>query len=288
MKVNFASCAALPEGDGDDAPVLPALAELGIDARWAPWTDPDSGSADLVVMRATWDYTERVDEFLRWCESVPRLANPAKIVRWNVDKRYLADLAADGVAVVHTEIVPPGAEPEWPEGEFVVKPSVGAGSRGARRFSAGERAEAEAHLRGLHEAGYTALLQPYQSTVDEMGETALVYLGGTYSHAFNKGAMLTGAALSSSGLFVEEELGHADPDADLRALAEDTLDTTARRFAMDRAELLYARVDVVRADDGSPAVLELELVEPSLGFTYADADAPKRFAEAVARLLKSF
>lgn len=286
-QVLFASCRALPEGDGDEAPVLPALADLGVTARWVPWDAPevDLAAVDLVVLRATWDYTERLDEFLTWCDAVPRLANTAGVVRWNTDKRYLTDLASDGVAVVPTTLVPPGEEPEWPGTDFVLKPSVGAGSRGAGRFTAGDRERAEKHLRALHDDGYTAVLQPYQSTVDTEGETALVYFGGAYSHAFTKGAMLTGARLSESGLYVEEELGRTEPDAASRALAEDALDAAAQRSGLHRAELLYARVDVVRTDDGSHSVLELELTEPSLGFAYGDDGAPGRFAEAIHRVV---
>jgi glutathione synthase/RimK-type ligase-like ATP-grasp enzyme len=280
----------MPTSDGDDDALPAALAAVGMDPSWVVWDDPDLDPtvADLAVLRSTWDYTERRAAFLAWCESVPGLANPADAVRWNTDKTYLLDLAAAGVAVVPSELVRPGGTPHWPDTEFVVKPTVGAGSRGAARFGRGETADAEAHLAGLHAASRTALVQPYQPAVDTAGETALVFFAGGYSHAFVKGPMLTSAAATdASGLFVTERLRPAEPDPAQRRLAEDTLDAAADLLGLDRAELLYARVDVVRAGDGGHAVLELELAEPSLGFRQADPGAPLRFASAARNLLRA-
>lgn len=276
-------CRRVPQGDGDEHAVAEALAQVGVDARWAVWDEPaeDFAGADIVILRSTWDYTERRDEFLAWCASVPGLANPASVVRWNTDKAYLLDLVRAGVDVVPTVLAAPGQRPEWPDRDFVVKPSVGAGSRGAARFTpAGHEAAAE-HLRALHGDGYTALVQPYQPAVDSEGETALVFFGGQYSHAFTKGPMLSGADLDESGLFVTEKLGTATPAGSWRAVAEDALDAAAAQLGRRRADLLYARVDLVRTPSGEPAVLELEVSEPSLGFRQADADAPVRFASAV-------
>ncbi|MCP2258574.1 ATP-grasp domain [Streptoalloteichus tenebrarius] len=281
-RVLLATCAAMPDSDKDDVGVLPALAEVGVDAAFAPWDDPsaDFAGADLVVLRATWDYTLRRKEFLAWCDAVPRLANRADLVRWNTDKSYLADLASDGLAVVPTELVPPGAVPDWPDVDVVVKPAVGAGSHGARRFAPDQREEAASHLADLHTDGGVALVQPYQPAVDAEGETALVYLGGVYSHSFHKGPML-GNRVDPSGLFLAERLGPTTPTAEQRVLAEDTLDAVCARFGMRRNELVYARVDVLRGADGRQLLLELELTEPSLGFRQTGPEAPARFASAV-------
>ncbi|MFI9453455.1 RimK family alpha-L-glutamate ligase [Amycolatopsis sp. NPDC052450] len=281
----FVACSALPEGDGDEHAVPEALADLGFKTRWAAWDDTtvDFGAADIVVLRATWDYAERRDEFLSWTESVPTLANAAEVVRWNTDKSYLAELGDAGVAVVPTTLIAPDdPAPRWPKGEFVLKPAVGAGSRGAGRFTAGDAAAA--HLAGLQADGNTTLLQPYQSSVDSEGEIALVYFGGVYSHAFSKAAML-GRELDESGLYVTEKLAPVQPAAAFRALAEDALDATAALLGILRAELLYARVDLVAGPDGRPLLLELELVEPSLGFRQTEAAAAWRFASAVRQQL---
>ncbi|MFD1149521.1 ATP-grasp domain-containing protein [Saccharothrix hoggarensis] len=276
MKVVFATCAALPAGDGDDDALVDALADVGVHASWAEWGTPVDG--DLVVLRSTWDYPERLAEFLAWCEGEPRLVNPASVVRWNTDKTYLVELADVGVPVVPTAVAEPGFA-DWPDGEFVVKPTVGAGSRGALRVAAGDHATAAAHLDAL---GGPALVQPYQSTVDSAGETAVVFLGGRFSHAFTKGAMLTpDAHYDESGLYVVERLSGASPSPAQRRVAEDVVDAAAELTGLRRDEFLYARVDLVPGDDGSPLLLELELVEPSLGFRQTDAAAPHRFASAV-------
>jgi glutathione synthase/RimK-type ligase-like ATP-grasp enzyme len=272
-------CARKPEGDGDEHAVPAALAELGFETRWAVWDDPavDFGVADAVILRATWDYAERREQFLEWCESVPALYNSAAVARWNTDKAYLVELLDGGLPAVPTTLVEPGEQARWPKTDFVVKPSVGAGSRGAARFAAG--ADASAHLAALHADGRTAMIQPYQSSVDTEGELALVYFGGIYSHAFAKSAML-GSTVDESGLYLAEELAKAEPPADALALAEDVLDAASALLGILRAELLYARVDVVRGAGGEPLLLELELTEPSLGFDYADPAAPLRFASA--------
>lgn len=286
-RVLFAGCAQLPEGDGDESGVLAALATLGIDAGWAPWDDPDVdfSAAELVVLRATWDYAERRDEFLDWCAGLDNLRNDGSVARWNTDKRYLAELAGAGVSTVPTALVEPGADTAWPAGEFVIKPVVGAGSRGAARFRADEHAQAAEHLAALHADGQAALVQPYQGHVDAEGETALVFFGGEYSHAFTKAAMLTGSELDGSGLYVSERLGVTRPETAAYELAEQALDTAAKLLGITRSEFLYARVDVVRMADGSFAVLELELTEPSLGFAYADSGAADRFARHIRAVL---
>ncbi|MEU0790784.1 hypothetical protein ABZ342_12000 [Amycolatopsis sp. NPDC005961] len=279
----LASCAELPTGDGDDDALVPALESLGFSVSWAAW-DADAAfeDADAVILRATWDYPSRRPEFLAWCESVPSLFNSAAVVRWNTDKSYLVELLDAGLAVVPTTLVSPGDDARFPSSDFVVKPSVGAGSRGAARFAAGE--DASAHVATLHAEGHTALIQPYQSSVDTSGELALVYIGGFYSHAFTKSAML-GSEVDSSGLYLSEKLAPASPPADAVALAEDMLDAASALLGILRAELLYARVDVVRGADGKPLLLELELTEPSLGFRQADESAALRFASAVRQQL---
>ena len=101
-RIVFASCPALPEGDSDDEGLVQALRERGLHVRWLPWGDPATLTADLVILRAAWDYSERIEEFLEWISRVRHLLNPPDVVRWSTDKRYLLDLAADGVPIVPT------------------------------------------------------------------------------------------------------------------------------------------------------------------------------------------
>ncbi|WP_370329637.1 RimK family alpha-L-glutamate ligase [Mycolicibacterium hippocampi] len=265
-RIVLAGCPALPDGDGDDAGLVRALRDRGLHARWLSWDDPAAVEADLVILRATWDYTERLDEFLVWTRRVPRLLNGPAVVAWNTDKRYLADLAAAGVPTVPGDFFAPGEQVRIPDGEVVVKPSVGAGSVGALRFS--DPAQAVEHAAALQAAGQGVLVQPYDPRVGD-GETALVFLRGVQSHAFTKGPILPppghAPLLDASGTFAEERLGRADPDFELWDVGHAALAAAATHLGIETTALLYARVDVLGGAD-APTVLELELVEPSLGW----------------------
>ncbi len=270
-RIVLAGCAALPEGDGDDAELVAELRTRGLHARWLPWDDPDTLKADLVILRATWDYIDRLDEFLAWTTTVRNLVNAAEVVAWNIDKRYLADLADAGVPVVPSRFFAPGERARIPAGEVVVKPAVGAGSVGAQRFTDSD--EARHHVAALHADGRTALVQPYDERVEE-GETALVFLRGRQSHAFTKAPILPAPggrpAFDDSGTFAEESLTPAEPDFELWDVGQAAVAAAAAHLDIDVAELLYARVDVI-GGASDPQLLELELVEPSLGWRQLDA-----------------
>jgi hypothetical protein len=284
--VLLATCAELPDGDEDGAVLLAALADQGVSATWVAWTDAAvDWSGALVVLRSTWDYTANRDGFLSWVDHLPRVANEATVVRWNTDKVYLDDLAVACVPTVPTAVVRPGERVDFPDGiaEFVVKPSVGAGSRGAGRFTVDRLAAAAEHAEQLHAAGRTVLVQPYLRGVDVAGETALIYVDGEFSHAVRKGPMLpAGVAHPVHGweLYVEEEISARVPDQAELAVGSAALDTIRARFGADQ---LYARVDLLPTPDG-PVVVELELTEPSLFLQVGQpgTDPAVKFAAAIA------
>lgn len=275
-RIVLAGCPALPEGDGDDAGLVQALRGRGLHARWLSWDDPAAQEADLVILRAAWDYIDRLDEFLAWTVRVPLLLNSPKVIAWNTDKRYLGDLAAAGVPTVPSEFFAPGERVYVPAGEVVVKPAVGAGSVGALRFS--DRAEAVAHAAVLQARGQTVLVQPYDPRVSD-GETALVFIRGEQSHAFSKGPLLPppgGAPVfDKSGTYAEERLQPAEPDFELWDVGHAALAAAATHLNIGITDLLYARVDVLGGSD-APRLLELELVEPSLGWRQLDDTARRR------------
>jgi hypothetical protein len=289
-RIVLAGCRALPAGDGDDAGLVAALRSRGLHARWLAWDDPATLQADVVILRATWDYIDRLDDFLDWTQRVPHLLNAPEVVAWNIDKRYLADLAAAGVPTVPSAFFAPGERMDIPDGEVVVKPSVGAGSVGALRFSDSD--QARTHAEGLQAGGRTVLVQPYDPRIAD-GETALVFIAGEQSHAFTKGPMLPppGAApvFDESGTFAEELLRPAEPDVELWDVGHAALAAAAAHLGIAPAELLYARVDVIGGAD-DPRLLELELVEPSLGWRQITGDErrrrERRFALAVESALE--
>jgi glutathione synthase/RimK-type ligase-like ATP-grasp enzyme len=284
MRVAIVSATAALGTDDDETFLLPALRGLGAEPAVVVWDDAalDWSSFDVVVLRSTWDYTMRRDEFLAWVaatDAVTRLRNRSDVVRWNSDKVYLRDLVDLGLPVVPTSFFVPGDRPRMPDREpFVVKPTISAGSRNTARYASDERAVGLGHARRLLDRGRTIMVQPYVASVDERGETALVFIGGRYSHAATKAALLVpGARANEDKLFAAEKLHATEASAAEREVAEAVLD--AIPFARD--ELLYARVDLVLGEDGAPAVLELELVEPSLMLPQAPAAAAGDLARAI-------
>lgn len=265
-RIALVTCRPQPEYDRDLPVLARAVARAGADVHVVGWDDPDVDWAgfDLAVIRSTWDYSLRADAYVAWaerCARLTRLANPAPVVRWNTDKRYLGELAAAGVPTVPTYYCPPGEKPELPEGdgEFVVKPTSGAGARYAARYRTEERDTALAQIARMHDEGYTAMVQPYMRRIDTTGERALVFLGGQYLHAIRKGAVLApGTAYDA------DKIPHPDLRPWEATAAELDVAARALQAVPDAPELLYARVDLVDSPEGDPLVMELELVEPNL------------------------
>lgn len=289
-RVALATCSAFPGGDADDAGLPTAI---GGDVTFVIWDDPevDWAAFDLVVVRSTWDYQERRDAFLAWASGIgERLVHPTAVLAWNTDKRYLHELAAAGLPVVPTAFVAPGEAFTVPAGggEYVVKPTVSAGSRDTARFGgagtdlAAATARAEALVAVIHASGRTAMVQPYVASVDERGETALLFFDGAFSHAIHKGALLARDEEPTIDVFAAEHIRPRQATAAERALGQRIVDWAAERLGLDA--LAYARVDVVEDAGGAPILLELELTEPSLFFS-RDAQRLARFATAVQRRL---
>ncbi|HLY09463.1 MAG TPA: hypothetical protein VKW04_09195 [Planctomycetota bacterium] len=264
--------------DDDMEPLLAALRSEGATGEPAVWDDPsvDWSRYSLAVLRSTWDYSRRRDEFLAWAADVERtvrLANPANILRWNTDKHYLGGLAAAGIPVVPTCFIEPRQTIRFPfEGEFVVKPAVGAGSMDVARFPEPGLA-AEEHVQRIHRSGRSAMIQPYLNRVDQAGETALVYFAGEFSHAIRKGPMLGPSREVMGGLFLKEDIRPRTASEAERALGQ-------RAVQASPEPCLYARIDVIPGADGSPVVLEFEATEPSLFFAHS-AGSATRCARAI-------
>lgn len=280
-RVALVTCAELPELDTDDQLAVEPLRSLGVDVETPVWDDPavDWPGFDLVVLRNPWDYARRREQFLAWTHTVPRLLNPAKVVEWNTDKVYLRELAAAGLPVVPTTWLTSSDAAELPEtGEYVVKPSVSAGSADTGRYDLADdaqRALAVAQVEKLLARGSTVMLQPYLTAVDTAGETAMLHIGGAFSHAIRKGALLDGPDLRDGKPLWSEQIEPREPSAAERELARRTLEAIPGSDTP-----LYARVDTIPGPDGAPVILEVELTEPSL-FLATSPGAPERLARAI-------
>ncbi len=288
--------------DPDLPPLVEALQRAGATVSTPCWDDVavDWAGFDLAVLRSTWDYVERIAEFRAWarrCATQTRLFNPPALLEWNTDKHYLQHLYRAGVAVVPTCYVEPGADPGrslrqflagGPDSlsvgrncefdQFVVKPSIGAGSRDAARYRRSDADSALAHLsRLVAEEGRSAMLQPYLASVETSGETALIYYDGVPSHAFRKGPLLRLDAGLVEGLFAPEEINAREAADDERLLA------AATHAAIPFERPLYVRFDMIRDRWGTPVILELEMTEPSMFFAYAPGSADRLAALLIAR-----
>lgn len=283
-------------GDPDLAPIVAALADRRVEATSPRWRDDgvEWGAFDLVVLRSPWDYSLCPGEFRRWLDRVEQVAvvhNPPDVVRWNMDKHYLADLAAVGVATVETLYADsPEAVDEalarFGSGEVVVKPTISAGARDTGRFRAGD-GRVGVLARRILGAGKVVMVQPALPALAEQGELALIYFGGVFSHAVRKGPILAPDGALVGGSY-RERLAVADAPAAARHVGEQVLQAVAELGATHHrgrawTPLLYARVDVVD-DDGVARVLEAELMEPSYFLDHAPG-AAERFSDVVVRYL---
>jgi hypothetical protein len=281
MRVAFATCDVFPDGWDDDRPA----AEL-LGAEFERWDDErvDWSAYDRVVLRSVWDYTRRAGEFLAWCRAVgaERLRNTPELVAFNADKRYLTELEAP---TVPTTLVSSADQPVDLKDEVVVKPNVSAGGRDTGRFGPDSHDDARALIDRICESGRVALVQPYLRAIDELGETALVFLGGKLSHVLHKRPVLRGNGvapvadhpLGVAAVMLDEDLvGPGTADAAQTELANAIHDEIAERFGTP----LYARVDLVPGPGGAPVLLELEAIEPAL-YMWTAPGAVERLAEAV-------
>jgi len=265
--------------DPDRPLLLAALEAAGVDATMAVWDDSAVHWDEfaLVVIRSTWDYVNRHDEFLAWARNIDHLLNPFGVIEYSSDKHYLSDLESLGLRIVPSHFCDVGMEPSFFDGDFVVKPCVGAGSMDATRYTKNDHDEARLHVAQLHAKGRDVIIQPYVETVDSEGERALMFIDGSFSHAMTKGAMLNVHQLDRSKLFRLEQMSRAIPEPDAVRFGEKIM--AAKGFS----HLLYGRVDLVRMEEGW-AIMELELVEPSL-FLAFDDDAAGKLARAIATRL---
>lgn len=274
--------------EGDNASLWPkvlarlqsALDIAGIEAVPTPWTAHVDDAAGLqgfacVLPLLTWGYHHDHTRWLRACATWERanlpISNPARVLAWNSDKRYLSELAARGVAIPPTtftddlsQALVDGAFANTGAEELIVKPAVSGGAWKTQRLRRGDAVDAA--------PGTTMLLQPYMPSIETEGETSLLYFGGRFSHAVNKRPV-------PGDFRIQEEFGGRyallpSPPADAVALAEQVL-------AAVEEPLLYARIDMVPDADGRWLLMEAELIEPDF---YLGVDSGK--GEGFARALR--
>lgn len=291
-RIAFATCSPRQPMWEDDLLAAEVLSGAGIDVDFVAWDDPDAdwNGYGRVVVRSVWDYGSRIDEFLRWAGEVgeQRLRNTPEMLRWNSDKRYLAELDGGGMPVPPTLLVAPGGRLPEITGEVVIKPVTGAGARDTGRFTPGAAPGALALLEKLGDRDEIAMVQPYLDEIEANGETAAVLFGGRFAYALSKRAFLGPDEVAPAD---RTGVAQAMRDEDLVrltevrpqevGLAEKTVAWIAAKFG--RMPLL-ARVDMVSTGSGEPVLMEVELIEPCLYLGLAsglDTPGAEAFAAAV-------
>ncbi len=285
-RVAFLTLENIADFVSDDALALRELERRGWHAVEVPWSQSgiDWGAFDVVLVRTTWDYMDRVEAFLATLAEIEasgtRLENARAIVEWNIDKRYLRALAARGVSIVPSVWGHGGDADAFAElfatlqdAELVVKPTISGGAKDTFRLHA-PLSEATQQQLAITFAGRDWFAQPFVRSVLSEGEYSLFYFAGELSHAIQK--------VPKRGDFrVQEEHGGEicgiAVTSELRRVADGVMAT------LD-PQPFQARIDLVRLDHGQLAVMEVELIEPSHYFRMHER-APANFADALERLL---
>ena len=260
----------------DDDLAIEPFRDLGWEVEKRSWRSEkeDWSIYDAVVVRSTWDYHKAHEEFLRVLNQIhqqTRLENPLKLIEWNIRKTYLRDLSEFGLNVIPT-LFGDGAinrnlfadwQKRFSTSEIVVKPIVSATAKDTFRFRGFDPILEKIFLDREY------MVQPFAHNIVTEGEYSLFYFDGGLSHASQK--------VPKQGDFrVQEDFGGTNkliiPDEELKVFGRSVIE-----FVDPVA--LYARVDFVRDSDGELALMELELIEPSLYFRIDD-EAATRFAGA--------
>lgn len=262
-----------------------ALRARGITAQRVDWARPDVdwSAFQCAVFRTTWDYFSRFGEFTTWFDRVEaqtRVLNVPDIIRWNMDKHYLADLDARGIPVVQSRYIEVGdtisllellGETGWKNA--ILKPCVSGNAYHTYRADRGNAHEVDAAVRDLRRNA-ALMLQPFQEDIARTGEDTLMVLNGRYTHAVRK-------KVKQGDFRVQDDHGgtvqHLEP-------TQEHIDLAERAMAACSPAPVYGRVDMVRDNDGKLAVMELELIEPELWLRF-HPPAAEVMAEGIAAAL---
>jgi glutathione synthase/RimK-type ligase-like ATP-grasp enzyme len=284
VRAAFVTYQGLPDLNADDRLAAAALAAIGLPTDPVCWDDPavDWLAYGAVVLRSTWDYQHRVAEFHAWIDRMETIGaplwNPPRVLRWNIDKRYLARVSYPELSPPPTVILDRGSNVDlrallethgWDEA--VLKPAISADGHSTERTSRATAGSDQAILDTLL-VKHDVVVQPLVLEIRSSGEISLMFFGGAFSHAVSK--------RPQDGEFrVQERLGgkiaRTDPPPALVDRARTLLDAHA-------PGCLYARVDAV-ITAARFVLMEVELVEPSLYFGH-DPRSAHAFALAVRRI----
>lgn len=283
MNIALVTCSDTPDLVPDDIILLDELKARGLQATPTLWDDPaiDWSQYDLAILRETWDYHLRLEEFLAWIARVStstRLLNPPSIVRWNAHKGYLRDLEQRGVPIIPTIWLSSGTQADFASliqqagwQKAVIKPTVSASAFETRLFTLADHRRAQSHLDRLLPTR-DLMMQEFLTSVYEHGERSLMFIEGQYTHSVRRSEPFRNDDLPNPTL-------HADATPEEITFAQSVLATLPETP-------LYARVDIALDNSDQLCLMELELIEPSLFFTFTPS-AAAAMADAIEQLLRA-
>lgn len=242
------------------------------------WRNPqaDWNRFDVVVIRSPWDYHQDPEAFFdvlqKIRQSTARLENKLELVQWNIDKTYLRDLEQQGIEIVPTLWRDRFSGEEYADffealstEEIIIKPTVSAGADDTFRIPRQQHAGFTKQLQDIFDSR-PFMVQPFMPAIVEEGEFSLFYFGDTYSHTILK-------TPKEADFRVQEEHGGRLQTVEPEPKLSETGKQILRLISPDP---LYTRIDLVRTARDTFALMELELIEPSLYFNM-DPDSPERF-----------
>lgn len=295
MKIAIATRHNLPDWEQDDQPFFQALTQEAIEFDVVPWDSETIWSDyDLCLIRTTWDYQERFEEFCQWITTVSqqtKLYNPVSIIHWNSHKSYLRELEQNGIPIAPSVWLDQGNTYDikaimqskgWQKG--FIKPLIGANARECCRFDSNQQgwAEAQTHIDRLLPTE-DLVLQPYLATVESFGETSGIFFNNELSHGTRK--------IPVEGDFrVQDDYGAVDYPYQLTPgeleVAQKALAYVCNKYLPPTINsLLYSRIDFLHDQNGQVYLNEMELIEPSLFFRHGKQSACSSFAQAIKTLI---
>jgi len=267
--------------------LVEGFGQRGLDASLVNWSDMDVewNTYDIALVRSTWDYIDRREEFLdvlsRIETSSCKLYNPFAAIAWNSDKHYLFDLVKWSIPIVPTyhvnkellaEVQTMFLENNWQEAIF--KPTVGGGASGIYKVNTHDIPTEGQNIFERHPE-HIYLIQPLAESVQSEGEWSYVFFAGELAYVLLKKAAVGEYRIQS---MYGGTLEMTEPTTQDRLEAKAIFD----KLQVDR---LYTRLDLVRFD-GSLVIMEVELIEPILYFAFAPQGIPK-MVEATLRQLQA-
>jgi len=278
-KIALLSCDSLEDFICYDDLLIEPFAEAGYLAEAVSWrSNAKWFDYEAVIVRSTWDYQDEPEAFLDTLKKIQvssaALLNSLETMIWNLDKRYLEDLEDKGVNIIPCKFAKEfnfelamSIFQEYQCNEIIIKPTVSANSDDTFRLGKEKLLESKESLSQLFSNRYH-MYQPFVPSVVQNGEYSLFYFNGTFSHAILK--------TPKSGDFrVQEEHGGLLQSVEP---SEELMSSANKVVGVIEPTPLYARIDLVEYD-GQYALMEVELIEPSLYFNL-DKNSASRFVKA--------